>query len=104
MTSRPISSRQLHELVSSRVEIIGFTPKELRQYFSERLSDASHDVEALLERVEENPVVASSCYLPLNAAIIVHLFLSSNWSLPTTIHAWYLHLSSPVLPYSIVRA
>ncbi len=92
VTSRPISSGELHELVSSRVEIIGFTPEELRQYFSECLSGDSHAVEALLERVEENPVVASSCYLPLNAAIIVHLFLSGNLSLPTTVHGIFTSL------------
>ncbi len=92
VTSRPISSGELHTLASSRVEIIGFTPEELRQYFSECLSGDSHAVEALLERVEENPVVASSCYLPLNAAIIVHLFLSGNRSLPTTVHGIFTSL------------
>ncbi len=92
VTSHPISSRQLRELVSSRVEIIRFAPKELRQYFSECLSGDSHDVEALLERVEENPVVASTCYLPLSAAIIVHLFLSGNWTLPTTTHGTFTSL------------
>ncbi len=92
VTSRPISSGELHKLVSSRVEIIGFTPEELRQYFSECLSGDSHAVEALLERVEENPMVASSCYLPLNAAIIVHLFLSGNQSLPTTVHGIFTSL------------
>ncbi len=92
VTSRPISSAELHELVSSRVEIIGFIPEELRQYFSECLSGDSHAVEALLERVEENPVVASSCYLPLNAAIIIHLFLSGNRSLPTTVHGIFTSL------------
>ncbi len=92
VTSRPISSRELHELVSSRVEIIGFTPEELRQYFSECLSGDSHAVETLIERVEENPVVTSSCYLPLNAAIIVHLFLSGNRSLPTTVHGIFTSL------------
>ncbi len=92
VTSRPISSQELHELVSSRVEIIGFTPEELRQYFSECLNGDSHAVEALLERVEENPMVASSCYLPLNAAIIVHLYLSDNRNLPTTVHGIFASL------------
>ncbi len=105
VTSRPISSEQLHHVVTSRVEIVGFTPKELRQYFSECLSSDSlavgatrcsngdsQAVEALIERVEENPVVASSCYLPLNAAIIVHLFLSGNQALPTTVHGIFTSL------------
>ncbi len=85
VTSRPVSSGELHPHVSSRVEIIGFAPEELKQYFSECLRGESRAVEALLERIEENPVVASSCYLPLNAAIIVHIFLSGNHALPTTV-------------------
>ncbi len=92
VTSRPISSGPLHVLVSSRVEIIGFTPEELRLYFSECLSGDTRAVEALLEKVEENPVVASSCYLPLNAAIIIHVFLSGNQSLPTTVHGIFTSL------------
>ncbi len=92
VTSRPIWSRELHKLVSSRVEIVGFTPEELRQYFSACLSGDSHTVEALLERVEENPVVASSCCLPLSAAIIVHLFLSGKQRLPTTVQGIFTSL------------
>ncbi len=92
VTSRPISSGKLRTLISSRVKIIGFTPEELRRYFSECLSGDSQAVEALLERVEENPVVASSCYLPLNAAIIVHLFLSGNHALPITVHGIFSSL------------
>ncbi len=92
VTSRPISSQVLHPLVTSRVDIIGFTQEELRQYFNECLSGDSQAVVALMERVEENPVVASSCYLPLNAAIIVHLFLSGNHNLPTTVHGIFTSL------------
>ena len=31
-------------------------------------------------------MVEASCYLPLNAAIVSHLFLAQNCSLPTTLH------------------
>ena len=92
VTSRPISSGELHPHVSSRVEIIGFTPEELTHYFNECLSGDSVAVEQLLERVRENPVVESSCYLPLNAAIIVHLFISGNQILPTTVHGIFTSL------------
>ena len=98
VTSRPISSGELHSLVSSRIEIVGFTPEEPKHYFSECLSGDSKVVEQLLERVRENPVVEGSCYLPTNAAIIVHLFLSGNGVLPTTVH---LHFSGDVLSFSL---
>ena len=86
VTSRPSSSAKLHPLVSSRVEVLGFTPHELEQYFRECLKGDSGAVQTLLERIRENPVVEGSCYLPLNAAIVAHVFLSGDHSLPTSNH------------------
>ncbi|XP_064390954.1 NACHT, LRR and PYD domains-containing protein 3-like [Halichondria panicea] len=86
VTSRPSSSAELHPLVSSRVEVLGFNPHELEQYFTECLEGDSQAVQTLLERIRENPAVEGSCYLPLNASIIVNCFLSDNHSLPTSNH------------------
>ena len=84
VTSRPIASGDLQRVVSSRVEILGFTPEELNEYFNKCLEGDTKAVETLLERIQENPAVAGSCYLPLNASILVHLFKSDNNTLPTT--------------------
>ena len=84
VTSRPIASGDLHQAISSRIEILGFTPKELNEYFTKCLEGDTKGVENLLERIQENPAVAGSCYLPLNASILVHLFKSDNNTLPTT--------------------
>ena len=67
VTSRPSSSADLHPLVSSRVEVLGFTPHQLEQYFTQCLNGDSQAVQTLLDRIRENPVVEGSCYLPLNA-------------------------------------
>ena len=74
ITSRPTSSANLHPLVSSRIEILGFTQDELRRYFSDCLQDNALAVETLLKKISENPAVEGSCYLPVNASVIVHLF------------------------------
>ena len=84
VTSRPTASGDLQPLASSRIEIVGFTPAELRQYFSECLEGDCRAVDKLLERIQEHPEVEGSCYLPLNAAIIVHLFLSEGQTIPST--------------------
>ena len=84
VTSRPISSGDLHPVVSSRIEVLGFTPEEQRQYFTEYLKGDTKGLGALLEKIQENPVVQSSCYLPLNAALIVHYFKIKGYSLPNT--------------------
>ena len=86
VTSRPSSSAELHPLMSSRVEVLGFTPHELEQYFRECLNGDSGAVQTLLERIRENPIVEGSCYLPLNAAIVAHVFISGDHSIPTSNH------------------
>ena len=73
ITSRPTSSVNLHKLVDKRIEILGFTKDELQKYFTECLGDDGM-VKKLQQRIKENPVIEGSCYLPLNASILVHLF------------------------------
>ena len=90
VTSRPISSGDLHPVVSSRIEVLGFTPEEQRQYFTECLKGDTKALEALLEKIQENPVVQSVCYLPLNAAFIMHTFKYNRQSLPNTEYEIYL--------------
>ena len=85
VTSRPISSGDLSQLVSSRIEVLGFSSEEQRQYFTECLKGDTKAVDALLERLRENPAIEGSCFLPLNASIVAHLYLSDG-SLPDTVH------------------
>ena len=86
VTSRPIASSDLYHTISSRVEILGFTPSEVKEYFTEAFGGESQAVQKLQDQLKESPMVEASCYLPLNAAIVSHLFLAQNYSLPTTLH------------------
>ena len=97
VTSRPISSGDLHPVVSSRMEVLGFTPEEQRQYFTECLKGDSQALGALLQKIEENPVVQSICYLPLNAAFVVHTFKYKGQSLPSTVYEIYLSVITSIV-------
>ena len=90
ITSRPSSLTELHPLVSSRVEVLGFTPHELEQYFTECLHGDLQAVHTLLDRIRENPLLEGSCYPSLNASIVVNCFLSENYSLPTSNHEIFI--------------
>ena len=96
VTSRPISSGELSALVSSRIQVLGFTWEEQRQYFTECLKGDTKAVNAVMERLSENPAVSGSCYLPLNASIIAHLYLSDG-SLPCTVHGIFSSLIQNLL-------
>jgi hypothetical protein len=74
VTSRPISSGDLYNLVSLRIEILGFTPEDLKEYFTECLHGNAEAVGNLTEKMDENPAIAGTCCLPLNASILVHLY------------------------------
>ena len=82
VTSRPIASAGLRKVASTRIEILGFPPATLKEYFKECLKSDS-DVSVLLGKIKENPVVASYCSFPLIASILVHIFECQN-ELPTT--------------------
>ena len=88
VTSRPISSGDLCESVSSRIEVLGFTREEQRQYFTECLNGDTKAVDTLTERLSENPGIEGSCYLPLNASIVAHLYLSDG-SVPDTVYGMF---------------
>ena len=87
ITSRPTSSASLHDtdLISSRIEILGFTPGELQEFFTEHLDGDASKANTLLEKIRANPVVAGTCALPLNAVILVHIF-KQHGDLPSTEH------------------
>ena len=85
ITSRPIATAQLQHFVSNRIEITGFLQSEITRYFKEAIGDPKM-VQKLSDRLREHPVIEASCYLPLNTAIVTHVFLAQNHTLPTTLH------------------
>ena len=103
VTSRPIASSDLYRTISSRVEILGFTPSEVKEYFTEALGGESQAVQKLQDQLKESPMVEASCYLPLNAAIVSHLFLAQNYSLPTTLHGVFTMLVLCCLKRHVVK-
>ena len=86
ITSRPTSSMSLYELrvINTRIEILGFTKGELEHYFTNCLENDAIQVKELQDNIQRNPVVAGTCYLPLNASILVHLFKFYDDKLPET--------------------
>ena len=91
VTSRPIATAQLQRFISIRIEIAGFLKSEINDYFKEAIGD-TQVVEKLRDHLRERPMIEASCYLPLNAVIITHLFLALGNTLPTTLHGVFTSL------------
>ena len=92
ITSRPIASSGLYHSISSRIEILGFTDTEVNKYFIEALGGNMQSVEKLQTSLKDRTVIQASCYVPLNAAIVTHLFKALDQSLPTTLHGVFTSL------------
>ena len=91
ITSRPDSSIDLHKRPNvKRVEILGFTKESIHEYFREALSTQlsstilEDECRKIKDHLANNPAIESSCYIPLNAAILTLLYLQHDRTLPTT--------------------
>ena len=91
ITSRPDSSVDLHKRPNvKRVEILGFTKESIHEYFREALSTQlsytilEDECRIMKDHLDKYPAIASSCYIPLNAAILTLLYLQRDRTLPTT--------------------
>ena len=71
VTCRSESTGQLQEVASSRIQIMGFTPSDVKEYFSECLKGDAQAVEKLSEVVQQNPQIEASSYLLLITAIVM---------------------------------
>ena len=92
ITSRPVSSGNLLHIVNRRVEIMGFTQCQIREYIEKALDGNSTHIQKLVHHLEEHPVIEGYCYVPLHVAILVHIFLTMKGALPTTLHELFCKL------------
>ena len=100
ITSRPTASMLLRQIVSRRIEILGFASKEKDEYISGFLNNSSQKIEELEKYLKQHPVINSILYVPLHLAILLYLFKEGN--LPETlteineffiVHTIYRHLA-----------
>ena len=92
ITSRPVSSGNLLNIADRRVEILGFTRQQIRDYIEKALEDNSAHIQKLVQHLEEHPAIEGYCYIPLHLAILVHIFLTMKGALPTTDHELFCSL------------
>ena len=92
ITSRPVSSGNLFHIADRRVEILGFTQHQIREYIEKALDGNSTHIQKLVQHLEEHPVIEGYCYVPLHVAILVHIFLTMKGALPTTLHELFCNL------------
>ena len=91
VTSRPSASSPLHRLpcIDRFVEIKGFSKEDIKEYIKSEFPSDEKKAGDLLEQLESNPLVESVCSVPLNCAIVCHLWRCLEETLPSTMTQLY---------------
>ena len=96
ITSRPVAAGLLYPHLTVRVSIRGFGTMKLEKFICTSLEHPD-DRKKLLQQLREKSQVKDLCTLPINAAIVVHLFRSSHSTLPSTRTGIFKELVSSLL-------
>ena len=94
VTSRPSASALLHNLpcIDRFVEVSGFSKDDIKEYIQSEFSSDQEKACRLLEQLEHNPLIESTCSVPLNCAIMCHLWHTLEEALPSTMTQLYTKL------------
>ena len=94
VTSRPSASASLHNLpIFDRfVDIKGFNNDDIKEYIQSEFGSDQEKAERLLEQLECNPLIESVCSVPLNCAIVCHLWDTLEEALPSTMTQLYTRM------------
>ena len=94
VTSRPSASAPLHNLpcIDRFVEVSGFSKDDVKEYIQSEFSGDQEKARRLLEQLEHNPLIESTCSVPLNCAIVCHLWHTLEEALPSTMTQLYTKL------------
>ena len=89
VTSRPSASACLHDVVDTRIEILGFEQSSKNQYVIEALQDSPSKLKKLQRHFQQYPNIDAICYIPLIMSIIVFLCKCQPDDLPPTATTMY---------------
>ena len=91
VTSRPSASAPLRKLpdIDRFVEVHGFSKEHIVEYIQSEFTSDQGKADRLREQLEGNPLVESVCSVPLNCAIVCHLWRTLEEALPTTMTELY---------------
>ena len=91
VTSRPSASVPLRDLpcIDLLVEVHGFNKVNIKEFIQCEFASDRAKCSGLLEQLEGNPLIESVCNVPLNCAIVCHLWHQFEGALPTTMSELY---------------
>ena len=76
VTSRPSASAEILQSVNDYkyIEVLGFTQNQVEQYARSMLNDQPDVLKDFLKYIFVNPAIRGMMYVPLNSAIVLHIY------------------------------
>ena len=105
VTSRPSASAPLHKLpcIDRLVEVHGFSTENIEEFIQCEFADDRVKGSGLLKQLEGNTLIESVCSVPLNCAIVCHLWHHFKGALPTTMSKLYTKIILNVILRNIQK-
>ena len=105
VTSRPSASARFHTLscIDQFVELVGFDKENITSYIRSEFANDGQKSVRLREQLERNTLVESLCTIPLNCAIICHLWRTLEEDLPSTMTELYTKIICNVVLRNIQK-
>jgi hypothetical protein len=105
VTSRPSASAPYHELqcIDRFVEVHGFSNDNIKEFIQCEFASDRAKGSGLLAQLESNPLIESVCSVPLNCAIVCHLWDCFDGALPTTMSELYTKIILNVILRNIQK-
>ena len=90
VTSRPYASDYLQQLqsINRHVEVLGFTEEQIKHCIMANIPDNAKATE-LVQALKERQDIASLCYIPLNCAVVLHVYKMAQCTLPNSLTKLY---------------
>ena len=99
LTSRPTVSASLHKLscIDRLAVVRGFCKESISEYILSEFATDQEKAKRLLQELQSNPLIEDVCIIPINCAIVCHLWRTLEESLPTTMTELYTKIIRNVL-------
>jgi Ran GTPase-activating protein (RanGAP) involved in mRNA processing and transport len=89
ITSRPSASDPLRKYMDRFIDVLGFDKENIEKFILAEFDDNLQKATGLSKQLESNPLLESVCSVPLNCAIVCHLWRKLGEVLPTTMTELY---------------
>ena len=105
VTSRPSASIKFHRLscIDRFLEITGFNDENITEYIESEFPNDWGKAARLREHLRQNTFVESMCIVPLNCAIVCHLWRTLEEALPTTMTELYTKIICNIILRNIQK-